>query len=91
MVENLSLSLMEWSLTRIFQKNLLVLLKIHLASEEALDKVFQSHDIGAVIHFAANSLVAESRGKPYEYYYNNVCMLCLLGVMKEINVNKIGV
>lgn len=66
------------------------LYKIDIRDKEELDKVFKSHDIEAVIHFAANSLVGESMEKPYEYYHNNVFgMLCLLDVMKENNVNKI--
>jgi UDP-glucose 4-epimerase len=64
--------------------------KIDIRDKEALDKIFKTYNIEAVIHFAANSLVAESMEKPYEYYYNNVYgMLCLLDVMKENNVNKI--
>ncbi len=64
--------------------------KIDIRDKEELDKVFKIHNIEAVIHFAANSLVGESMEKPYEYYHNNVYgMLCLLDVMKENNVNKI--
>ena len=66
------------------------LYKIDIRNKEELDKVFKNHNIEAVIHFAANSLVGESMEKPYEYYHNNVYgMLCLLDVMKENNVNKI--
>lgn len=54
-----------------------------------MDRVFKVHQIEAVIHFAANSLVGESMEKPYEFYHNNVYgMLCFLDVMKENNVNK---
>ena len=61
-----------------------------IRDKDQLDKVFKNHNIEAVIHFAANSLVGESMEKPYEYYHNNVYgMLCLLDVMKENNVNKI--
>lgn len=63
---------------------------IDIRDKEQLENVFKSHEIEAVIHFAANSLVGESMEKPYEYYHNNVYgMLCLLDVMKENNVNKI--
>lgn len=66
------------------------LYSIDIRDKEQLDKVFKIHNIEAVIHFAANSLVGESMEKPYEYYHNNVYgMLCLLDVMKENNVNKI--
>jgi UDP-glucose 4-epimerase len=64
--------------------------EIDIRDKDALDKVFKSYNIEAVIHFAANSLVGESMEKPYEYYHNNVYgMLCLLDVMRENNVNKI--
>ncbi|KPB05733.1 UDP-glucose 4-epimerase GalE [Bacillus sp. CHD6a] len=64
--------------------------QIDLRDMKALDKVFKTHDIEAVIHFAANSLVGESMQNPYEYYHNNVYgMMCLLNVMKNNNVNKI--
>jgi UDP-glucose 4-epimerase len=64
--------------------------KIDIRDKDALDKVFKTNNIKAVIHFAANSLVGESIEKPYEYYHNNVYgMICLLDVMKENNVNKI--
>ncbi len=63
---------------------------IDIRDKQQLDKVFKNHKIEAVIHFAANSLVAESMKKPYEYYHNNVFgMLCLLDVMRDNNVNKI--
>ncbi|MEG9295974.1 UDP-glucose 4-epimerase GalE [Mangrovibacillus sp. Mu-81] len=63
---------------------------IDLRDKNELDKVFKCHNIEAVIHFAANSLVGESMEKPYEYYHNNVYgMMCLLDVMKENSVDKI--
>jgi UDP-glucose 4-epimerase len=64
--------------------------QIDLRDKEHLDKVFEAHNIEAVIHFAANSLVGESMEKPYEYYHNNVYgMMCLLDVMKAHDVKKI--
>jgi len=64
--------------------------QIDLRDKEALDEVFKTHTIEAVIHFAANSLVGESMVKPFEYYHNNVYgMMCLLDVMKNNNVDKI--
>ncbi|WP_409302860.1 UDP-glucose 4-epimerase GalE [Peribacillus sp. SCS-155] len=63
---------------------------IDLRDKDALDNVFKTHNIEAVIHFAANSLVGESMAKPYKYYHNNVYgMMCLLDVMKDNNVTKI--
>jgi len=54
------------------------LYKVDIRNKEELDKVFKSHDIEAVIHFAVNSLVGESMEKPYEYYHNNYmeCYVC---------------
>lgn len=37
-----------------------------------LDKVFESHDIDEVIHFAAHKAVGESVSIPLEYYGNNL-------------------
>lgn len=37
----------------------------------ALSKVFEAHEIEAVVHFAASSLV-ESVKEPLKYYDNNV-------------------
>lgn len=66
------------------------LYNIDIRDKDQLNKVFKTHNIEAVIHFAANSLVEESMEMPYEYYHNNVYgMLCLLNVMKGNNVNKI--
>ncbi|RIW36046.1 UDP-glucose 4-epimerase GalE [Bacillus salacetis] len=63
---------------------------IDLRKKDELDRVFKTHNIEAVIHFAANSLVGESMANPYEYYHNNVYgMMCLLDVMRHNNVRKI--
>jgi UDP-glucose 4-epimerase len=45
---------------------------VDLLDREALDEVFQEHDIDAVIHFAALKAVGESVAKPLEYYQNNL-------------------
>ncbi|MCA0150383.1 UDP-glucose 4-epimerase GalE [Rossellomorea vietnamensis] len=64
--------------------------QVDLRDKEALDKILKTHNIEAVIHFAANSLVGESMKKPFEYYHNNVYgMMCLLDVMKGNNVRNI--
>ena len=64
--------------------------QIDLRDKGALDKVFKAHEIEAVIHFAANSLVGESMENPLLYYDNNVYgMMCLLEVMKENDVKRI--
>ncbi|MFC7393945.1 UDP-glucose 4-epimerase GalE [Scopulibacillus cellulosilyticus] len=62
----------------------------HLTDESILDDVFQKHDIDAVIHFAADSLVGESVEDPLKYYDNNVNgTLQLLKKMVEHGVKKI--
>jgi len=43
-----------------------------IRSREDLSKVFESHDIDSVIHFAGLKAVGESVQKPLEYYDNNV-------------------
>lgn len=55
-----------------------------------LNKVFVENDIDAVIHFAANSLVAVSMTDPLTYYDNNVHgSQVLLETMETHNVRKI--
>ena len=64
--------------------------EVDIRNKQALDIVFKEHQITAVIHFGANSLVAESMSKPYEYYHNNVYgMMCLLEVMRQNHVTEI--
>ncbi|CDO03669.1 UDP-glucose 4-epimerase [Oceanobacillus picturae] len=66
------------------------LYQIDLRDKKELDKIFRVHNVEAVIHFAANSLVSESMEKPFEYYHNNVYgLMCLLDVMKDNDVKKI--
>ncbi|GCD82148.1 UDP-glucose 4-epimerase GalE [Parageobacillus thermoglucosidasius] len=55
-----------------------------------LRDVFRKHEIDAVIHFAANSLVGESMREPLKYYDNNVYgTQVLLEVMNESGVKQI--
>ncbi|QDP41793.1 UDP-glucose 4-epimerase GalE [Radiobacillus deserti] len=55
-----------------------------------LRNVFQKESIGAVIHFAANSLVGESMENPLKYFDNNVHgTQVLLQVMQENGIDKI--
>jgi UDP-glucose 4-epimerase len=45
---------------------------------------FAKHDIVAVMHFAASSLVGESAVDPQKYYVNNLAgTLSLLAAMRE--------
>lgn len=61
-----------------------------LRDSAILDRVFTEHNIEAVIHFAAYSLVGESMVNPAKYYDNNVYgTLCLLEKMVQYGVNKI--
>ncbi|MGC9502638.1 UDP-glucose 4-epimerase GalE [Baaleninema sp.] len=54
-----------------------------------LDRLFQTHDIAAVMHFAAYIFVGESVTDPAKYYHNNVVgTLTLLEAMKTASVDK---
>lgn len=56
----------------------------------ALDRLFSSYDISAVMHFAASSIVAESVQQPDKYYQNNVAnTLVLLDKMRQYQVNTL--
>ncbi len=55
-----------------------------ILDREALDTIFYTHGIEAVIHFAGLKAVGESVSKPLEYYHNNITgTLTLLDVMRE--------
>jgi len=55
-----------------------------------LAKVLRNHQIEAVVHFAADSLVGESMTEPSKYYHHNVvATLALLDTMRECQVKKI--
>ena len=61
-----------------------------IADNELMDKVFTSHKIDGVIHFAAYSLVGESMVNPHKYYENNVSKTNhLLQSMVRNNVKNI--
>jgi len=54
-----------------------------------LDRIFSTHDIAAVMHFAAYAYVGESVTEPAKYYHNNVVgTLTLLEAMVAANVKK---
>jgi len=54
-----------------------------------LDRIFSTHDIAAVMHFAAYAYVGESVTEPAKYYHNNVVgTLILLEAMVAANVKK---
>lgn len=55
-----------------------------------LEKIFDEHDIYAVIHFAGLKAVGESCAKPIFYYENNlIANLSLLDVMTRRGVKKL--
>ncbi|RUT03279.1 UDP-glucose 4-epimerase GalE [Dulcicalothrix desertica PCC 7102] len=54
-----------------------------------LDKIFSTHDIAAVMHFAAFIAVGESVTDPAKYYRNNVTgTLTLLEAMVDASIKK---
>lgn len=66
------------------------LAEVDIRNAEALDAVFKAHDIDAVLHFAANSLVGESMTAPLKYFDNNVHgMQVLLETMVRHRVQHI--
>jgi UDP-glucose-4-epimerase GalE len=61
-----------------------------LADKAALARAFSDHDITAVMHFAAASLVGESMIDPQKYYLNNLAgTLSLLEAMREAGCNRL--
>jgi UDP-glucose 4-epimerase len=61
-----------------------------LSDKAALARAFAQHDIVAVMHFAASSLVGESVADPRKYYSNNVAAtLSLLDAMREAGCNRL--
>lgn len=61
-----------------------------IRDREFLDNVFAQTRVDAVIHFAANSLVAESVRDPLAYYHNNTYgTMVVLAAMLEHDIDKI--
>lgn len=55
-----------------------------------LEKIFASHNIEAVMHFAAYAYVGESMVDPFKYYHNNVAKtITLLEAMLAAGVKKL--
>ena len=64
--------------------------KADMLDRDAMEKIFDTEKIDAVIHFAGLKAVGESVEKPWEYYYNNITgSLILLDVMRKHGVKKI--
>ncbi len=64
--------------------------KEDLLNKDAINKIFNTEKIDAVIHFAGLKAVGESVAKPLEYYHNNITgTLNLLDVMRAHSVKNI--
>jgi UDP-glucose 4-epimerase len=62
----------------------------NLLEAESISLAINTSRPDAVMHFAANALVAESMQNPYKYFHNNVCGgLNLLHAMVENGVSRI--
>ncbi len=61
-----------------------------IADKAALARAFAQHDIVAVLHFAAFSLVGESVADPQKYYNNNLAgTLALLEAMRDVGCPRL--
>ena len=61
-----------------------------IADKATLARAFAEHDIVAVMHFAASSLVGESVVDPQKYYVNNLAgTLSLLDAMREAGCSRL--
>jgi UDP-glucose 4-epimerase len=61
-----------------------------IRDDTLLAQTLRQHEIDAVVHFAADSLVAESMQQPAKYYQNNVvATLALLITMRDCGVRNI--
>jgi len=66
------------------------LIEADLRDPAALDRVFATRRIDAVVHFCASSLVGESVAQPYAYYGNNLAgTLNLLEAMRVHGVERL--
>ncbi|MDD2973214.1 MAG: UDP-glucose 4-epimerase GalE, partial [Lachnospiraceae bacterium] len=64
--------------------------KADVIDREAMNKIFETEKIDAVINFAGLKAVGESVAKPWEYYYNNIAgTLVLTDVMRKHNCKNI--
>jgi UDP-glucose 4-epimerase len=62
----------------------------NLLDKDKLAHTFAEHDIAAVMHFAAASLVGESMVDPEKYYRNNVGgTLSLLEAMRQAGCKRL--
>ncbi|CAG0919749.1 unnamed protein product [Notodromas monacha] len=62
---------------------------VDLLDRNALNELFDKHEIDIVIHFAAMKAISESMKEPLMYYENNIMgTINLLTVMKQHNVRN---
>lgn len=67
-----------------------VFIQADLQDSDLLIRSLEGHNIEAVIHMAADSLVGESVSDPLKYFKNNTCgTASLLGAMLKVGVKKI--
>lgn len=68
----------------------LVFVEANILDRAALEGIFSTYPIDAIIHFAGFKAVGESTQKPLEYYWNNVAgSLVLFDVAREHDVKNI--
>ena len=64
--------------------------KADILDREALENIFSTEKVDAVIHFAGLKAVGESVAKPWEYYENNIAgTLTLVDVMRKHDCKSI--
>ncbi|XP_026728235.1 UDP-glucose 4-epimerase isoform X1 [Trichoplusia ni] len=64
--------------------------ELDIRDADALSKVFETHNVECVIHFAALKAVGESVEKPLEYYQANIGGTCtLMETMRKYGVFKL--
>lgn len=70
----------------------LVFYKADLLDKQAINEIFKSKSIEAVMHFAGFKAVGESVALPLRYYHNNIAgTLTLLEIMQIHGVKKFSV
>ncbi len=68
----------------------IVFYEVNLLNRKALDDIFQTHSINAVIHFAGYKAISESVEKPLMYYQNNLqSTLLLCETMERHKVDRL--
>lgn len=72
------------------EEDRLVFHRASILDKEALETIFDQHDVDVIIHFAGFKAVGESVVKPLEYYWNNIAgTLVLAEVARNHGVKNI--